>query len=108
MKNECQKSSKVILLDFIVRLVRKPPVQGLARFIWKKLIVDSLEHDLKMKQVSVGTSFLLIVVFFSNYNFFLKKGHLIVLQVMPAFKCILYFTSVFLSNKYIRVWVCEK
>ena len=54
-----QKSSKVILLDFIVRLVTKPHIQEVARLIWtvwKKLTVDSLEHNLNKKQVSVGTN----------------------------------------------------
>ena len=47
-------------------------------------MVDNLEHNSKQKQVSVGTNSLLIVGLFRVYNFFIKKEHLIVLQVMPA------------------------
>ena len=66
-------------------------------------MVDNLEHNSKQKQVSVGTNSLLIVGLFRVYNFFIKKEHLIVLQVMPAFKCIYYFLSVLLSKKHFYV-----
>ena len=71
------KSSKVILLDFTVRLIIKSHIQEVARLIctvWKKLIVNSLEHNLKKKQVSVGTNSLLIVGIFQVTIFSLKMG----------------------------------